>query len=358
LAGLLTQYSTTLNASSLKQLLDTVRPWSSGEESVFDPCNPKLCDLHLPGPKKFTLFQRSVIEKTYIPLLAAGESKADVVSEFASLCLAEFESIPEELELCEASLEVVMDSLTIWRAVLAVRSAKLDLETSQADVAESSQAVLTLFEMSDTSLSCGASCTVRRNIKALVGSVLLGNDFWKTKFDEYLEFKSIIAEFAQHLKDSYTQLTTTPPGSTETVAVLKTASELHLQVESKMRPDALKVFSQCLLTLTLQHTEAVQNEQGATDKIELLRSASDAVHTVSLALPHEMLIVDCSNEIADSLRKADSLNKVDSLRKALEVINSSTAATLPGLQDEIIANLGKSTGAPTADAERLDTFLK
>lgn len=344
------------NAADLAGLLKSVKPWTDSDDATeFDPCAPTLASLEAAGQKKIITFQRSVMEKAFIPLLTAGEDKAQIVTDFASVCLGTFESIPVDLELNEASTQVVLDALTIWRAILTLSKQWIDLEASSEDQEAAGQAVLTLSDMAAQS----AGSASKRNIKALVGQVLADTVFWRDRLDAYLASRIALADFAEPLKKANTGISTAKAGTLEASNVLKEASELHLQVANVLRPGAIAAFSAAVLNLAISHTEAAKASTAASaEKVELLRSASDAVHCVSMALPHELLVVDCATELGEAIVSADAKGRMAAFDRAIVSIAGSTAETTEDTQQGILADLAKARGIAAKDDDaRLDAFL-
>jgi adenosyl cobinamide kinase/adenosyl cobinamide phosphate guanylyltransferase len=91
--------------------------------------------------------------------------------------IKDFEEINGELELSDQCMHIIVDCLTIWRALLATGSNTLDLSNPE-DLEMYTNAVLTMLEMS--------AQTSSRNMKAVVGQVIVSNDFWGNKFKDFM----------------------------------------------------------------------------------------------------------------------------------------------------------------------------
>ena len=130
---------------ALRPLLERVMPVCEGD-GIFDPRWPKLAHLDAPGHKKFGMFQRLVIERVLIPMMAQGEGTAVIVCEFSKLCLREFEQLGD-LGLNDGSLHIVMDCLTIWRAVIAVHDQEVDKRASPEDLNSYEAAVTSIQDV-------------------------------------------------------------------------------------------------------------------------------------------------------------------------------------------------------------------
>ena len=159
------------SATNMEELLKCVLPWSQDQEDKFNPSKPKLAMLNLNMNKKVMVFQKNVMQLTFLPMLTRGDIQAAQVLAFAKRCLQDFENMGD-LELSDSALHVVMDCLTIWRSIVAIEDESVDIGPDEASF---NSAVNTMCEM--------AGQTTSRNIKTSMGQALLTTDYWKGKLN-------------------------------------------------------------------------------------------------------------------------------------------------------------------------------
>jgi hypothetical protein len=165
-----------IQETEVHALLKDIKPFSA-EESEYDPLQPRLADLEASGNHKFGVFQHNVLQRMFVPLIATGANSADIVLSMCKPLIKDFEEINGELELSDQCMHIIVDCLTIWRALLATGSNTLDLSNPE-DLEMYTNAVLTMLEMS--------AQTSSRNMKAVVGQVIVSNDFWGNKFKDFM----------------------------------------------------------------------------------------------------------------------------------------------------------------------------
>ena len=112
------------------------------------------------------------------PLLCRGGASAVVAHKLGRSLLDSFENMNEDIELSEGSSAIVMDCITIWRCIVAISSATLDRDTSEEDMIAFATAVSAVMESANVSSS--------RNIKAMVGRILMTNEYWHEEFTEFV----------------------------------------------------------------------------------------------------------------------------------------------------------------------------
>ena len=342
--------STAASDENMKQILADTQPWGD-EQAVFDVASPQLCTLDVPATKKVYNFQKLVMERVLIPMLVTGVEKSAAVISLSSHCLQVFEEIPDNFEVSDTAMLVILDCLICWRAILGItHSFPVVARGEQAQSAE--DAILALFEMADKAVNTGSN-----NIKAMVGKIIQGKPYWMDLAQRFIAERSAWREFETRMHDLEVQLSKAEAGTQASFNTIKSGATLHLQLAEQLEDTQFKSFSALLITAVTNHVAAVMatakqvvakpgNDANMDGKQvqEALSKASDLLHDVSTCLPHEVLICDMQNELAADMRRVSSYSKEQSLASATKAILACTGETLVASKDDIIQNLEASVG--------------
>jgi hypothetical protein len=338
---------TTTDAKDVDVMLNDCLPWG---DSTFNVSNPRLAALDGGHFKKLQLFEKSVMHRVFIPLVVEAANKSKLVESFCSSCMKLFEEIPEDLDMGEPALNLVMDMLTCWRAVSAICDEGADLVLAGDDQECRHQAVLTLLEM--------AAKFCSKNIKSLVGSALKSTPYWAAKIETYMKTRGGVKEFCPKMKDLAVEMDCGTPGSGAHGEVLIKSARLLVQAAEVLRAGALHSFLQTLVAKTFGHAQAAMTTTEPGKKpLETLRACSNVVAEVSMACPEEVLICDITFELAECMKSHDAEAKASSMDTAIAAI--AKLESKPDLSDDtnaINAALGLCHGLQKSHGARLNAF--
>ena len=206
---------------------------------------------------------------------------------------------------------------------------------SGEDAQAAEEALLTLLEMATEN---------SKSIKALVGKILVDVKYWKDLIDKFLASRQVWQEFEKPLQDIHLKLKSATPGSQECHQVLKTAAELHMQVTGKLEQHELDSLSAAVVAVVTAHVQKAMESKEGDPSSASLQPASEILQFVSIALPHEVLVCDMQNEIADEMRKRAEGAKRVHFNTAITLIWDSDGKTIADSLEAIQKELGQCEG--------------
>ena len=337
--------SKSLESSFLDKVL-TQLELHKGWGSDFDPTNPTLASLDYTSAQKFKLFQKYVMERVFIPLLAKGAEGASVANAVSAKLVDSFENMSEDIELSETSSAIVMDCITIWRCIIAVCNPGLDGTLTVEEMETYAAAVRAVFEAAQVAGS--------RNIKAMVGRILQTSPYWQALVQAFLDTRAAWKDLRPKVHTTVEALTVADPGAHATNEVLSRASDLHLLATEKLRNSAYESLTKRLLSVTSAHVAAVISAASGSDRQGKLKTVSEALQSVSLALPQEPEITTLTDSLAAELQKSDEEHKVALLITVVEqIIVLKTPSEWDEASHDLCKALDSCQGAPGSQVPKL-----
>ena len=313
----------------------------------FDPLNPKMGSLEWSGYTKFKMFQKLVMERVFLPLLSKGNAQASTAKDLSQRLLDSFENMSEDIELNDQSSAVVMDLMTIWRCIVGVSS---DLgDVGEGDLEVYDEAVATMMGQSKVVNS--------RNVKAMVGKVLMANVEWLEKLQNFVSTRAAFKDMGPKIQTTMQSLNGTKLGDDSCNEILVRASEVHLLAAEKLPSSTYTALTKCLLSKTTGHVTAVMMLDKA-GKMSKLQAASKALQSVSLALSHESLINDCIAEIAQAMRETDEDSKTTIFQQTATSIMNQDAKTIDAASGDICKSLEYCQGLSSNETKNAPDCYK
>ena len=334
------------NSSSLGMLIDSIKPIDVTSKG-FDPLNCRLADLDDTATVKFTTFQQTVMSKMFLPLIAKGTTAVDIIMSTLPRLITMFEDeVDDDLELPEVCNHVIINCLCIWRSLKVGRYETLDLSNPD-DASTYLQAVTTILEMSNRTSS--------KDVKAMVGQVIVGNEFWKTQFNNFVDLNIKLQDMRPKIKMQSKFLQDVVPGNTESNNVLSGAIDVFTSALAILREVDYSDLGKLLVVQTLAHAAATKALESTADKVDKLKAANQTLHAVISVFPDQFELNTSAEEFVTTIQKADTDYKTKLMQQIKQRLIASGGPEDP---DCNYKDLEACIGLPATDGEgMLDTFL-